>query len=178
LSSAIKEIIFTNELNEEKEQILIKGIRSRGKIAYYALSNGYILSATTRKFLGDKVSKEEYERTTLCIDGIKRTHLQINIVIATAFIPNPEKYPHVDHVNGNKHDNRICNLKWKTCSENNHNKGMDSKNTSGTKGVKLDRGKWCGYITINGKCIKKYFAEKEDAIKYRKELEDKYINKK
>jgi len=173
LNDEIKSLISNN--NDEKEQLSLKCVKSKGKMSYIILSNGKILSLNTKKVLSEKVSKEEYERITLCIDGVKRTHLQINIIIATAFIPNPEKGCQVDHINKNKHDNRVSNLRWTTCSENNHNKGMDPKNTSGIKGVKFDKGKWCGYMTINGKLKSEYFQTKQEANKYRKELEGKYL---
>lgn len=39
-------------------------------------------------------------------------------VIAQAFIPNPEGKRCVNHINGNKTDNRLVNLEWVTYSEN------------------------------------------------------------
>lgn len=50
----------------------------------------------------------------------------------------------IDHINGIKTDNRICNLREATLTENNRNSGISSRNTSGVKGVRWHKGagKW------------------------------------
>jgi hypothetical protein len=59
----------------------------------------------------------------------------------------------VDHKDGNGLNNRIANLRDATHSQNQRNRGAQSNNPSGLKGVswhKRDR-KWRAQITINGK---------------------------
>ena len=45
--------------------------------------------------------------------------------------PNGE----VDHINGDRSDNRICNLRLATSSQNNQNRRLSSRNKTGIKGV-------------------------------------------
>ncbi|EJM6742893.1 HNH endonuclease [Escherichia coli] len=74
----------------------------------------------------------------------------------------------IDHINGIKTDNRICNLRLATYSQNSMNSKINTLNKSGCKGVtwKKESRKWAAYGKLNGK--KKhlgYFNELEDAKK-------------
>ena len=39
-------------------------------------------------------------------------------LVAQAFLPNPDKKREVNHIDGDKHNNRLDNLEWATTSEN------------------------------------------------------------
>jgi hypothetical protein len=83
----------------------------------------------------------------------------------------------VDHINGNKLDNRKENLRLCTHIENMHNMKIRADNSSGVKGVSLikhhKRDKpWHSYIEINGKRVSKMFETFDEAVAQRKEWEE------
>lgn len=77
----------------------------------------------------------------------------------------------LDHINGSRTDNRLCNLRMATNAENHQNLGLRSTNTSGHTGVTWneERGKWVAQLFVSGKHkTLGYFTNKEAAaIAYR-----------
>lgn len=43
---------------------------------------------------------------------------KVHRLVAQTFIPNPNDYPEVNHINGRKDDNRVSNLEWVTHKQN------------------------------------------------------------
>jgi hypothetical protein len=80
----------------------------------------------------------------------------------------------IDHLNRNKLDNRIQNLRWATSSQNQANRGKFKNSSSTFIGVCFDKAtnKWCSKIQINKKRKNLgYFKTEIEASEFRQ----KYI---
>lgn len=90
-------------------------------------------------------------------DGYVRINIDRNLHLAhrMAWFYVNKVWPEdtLDHINGDRKDNRICNLRVATKGQNNFNKPLTKQNTSGYKGVSLNKqsGKWKAQIQVNGK---------------------------
>ena len=84
----------------------------------------------------------------------------------------------IDHMNGMKSDNRLCNLRLATQKQNSANTGIRSSNKSGFKGVHYHRqsGKWQASICFDGKLqyLGLYDTALEASIVYARELNTKH----
>lgn len=82
----------------------------------------------------------------------------------------------VDHIYHQTNDNRKSQLRLVTKAQNQYNRSISKYNTSGVKGVSWSNkeNKWRAYITIDLHRIEKRFDTFEEAVEYRKYLEEKY----
>lgn len=116
----------------------------------------------------------------LTTNGYLYTYINRKQTMMHRIITNCPSHLFVDHINGNKIDNRKCNLRIVSKMQNCHNQRVRNTNTSGYKGVhKVRSGSWHARVTYNGK---RYSAgrhkRKEDAAlaynKLAKELYGEY----
>ena len=90
-------------------------------------------------------------------------------------ILNASKDEYVDHINHNPLDNRKCNLRICTCSQNGAN---NKQSQSIYRGIHYDNrsNKWFAVVVVCGKNIySNYYSSLDDAIAARRKLEDKYF---
>ena len=90
--------------------------------------------------------------------------------MAQEFIPNPQNLPCVDHIDSDRTNNAITNLRFCTSSQNQHNRHKQKKQTSSIyKGVYFHKPsqKWLAHIGVNGDAQKHLglFENEDDAGK-------------
>lgn len=76
-----------------------------------------------------------YSTVILCGE-YKPITCYIHRLVAKAFIPNPANKQTVNHINGDKSDNRVENLEWATQKENIHHALRTGLSDSGIKPIK------------------------------------------
>lgn len=84
---------------------------------YLISSKGKVKSLRTNKVLRESQTGSGYNHVTLCVNKIKKSYMTHRLV-AQAFIPNPNKYPEINHKDENKLNNCVENLEWCTKSYN------------------------------------------------------------
>lgn len=119
-------------------------------------------------FIDDK----GYRATT--IDSVKTKVHRVVWEMHNGKIPNGMM---IDHINHNRIDNRIDNLRVVRCIDNKRNSTMQSNNTTGITGVYWCKTykKWKAAIGVNGKQVSLgYFDNFNDAVNRRKKAEKLY----
>ena len=121
-----------------------------------------------KKYAWHENNREHYAETTNGKTGKKKKFHHLILPYKEGFV--------TDHINRNRLDNRRINLRYATHRANNLNKCMVKNNTSGVTGIyRKPNGKWQAVIFEYNRHISLgYYWNKEDAIKARKEAEEKY----
>ncbi len=153
----------------------------------YEVSNtGKLRNKSSNKFIVGKNDKDGYIEVSLRHKegdvNSKRRFFRLHRLVATAFIPNPNNKPLVDHKDGNKANNNVDNLRWASFVENTYNSKKISKDTkTNVKGITLEHGKYRARIRVNGKSLSLgSFKTLDEAIIARyekaKEIQKEFIN--
>ena len=113
--------------------------------------------------------RRDYKVVKLCNKGVEKTY-QVHRLVALAFIPILEGKNCVDHINRNKHDNNVSNLRWVNHSENGLNRERRICETGEQYITARKRSKKSNY-RVNLPFLKSYrdCATLEEAIKWRNE---------
>ena len=133
---------------------------------YKIYEDGRIWSYITNKFRKPHLDRGYYQ-ISLTKDK-KENFFRLHRLLALNFIDNPNNKPDVDHIDRNKQNNDLANLRWVTHQENMENKGVHKNNTLGEKHIHQTKdGRYRLEINRKGINKKKRFKTLEDAIDYR-----------
>lgn len=78
---------------------------------YEVDENGVVYSVRQNRPLTPVKLPIGYYYVHLC-NGKNTKSARLHRIVANAFIPNPENKPQVNHINGDKSDNKVVNLEW------------------------------------------------------------------
>lgn len=86
---------------------------------YQITTEGRVIHKSTQTLVKHSNCKNQYSKLSLVssIDG-RTVYPQVHKLVARTFLPNPEKKPFINHIDGNKHNPRLENLEWCTPKEN------------------------------------------------------------
>ena len=86
----------------------------------YEISNyGRMVNIKTGNLLKTQANKKGYQVVRVTINRVKRT-FRIHRLVAQYFVSNPDNKTQVNHIDGNKNNNRYDNLEWCSNAENAH----------------------------------------------------------
>lgn len=126
----------------------------------YAVSNlGNVKSLNYRhtgkeKILSPFKTWKGYLRVNLCRNGKRKNYAVHRLVLSTFNPVDDSESLQVNHIDEDKSNNRLENLEWMTCKENNnygtHNDRVAEKTTNGKLSIPLVQ------LTIEGRYIRSY----------------------
>ena len=84
---------------------------------YQVSKSGLVRNKKTKSIIKPFVNNNGYLRVNLYKGGIGYKKL-VHVIVAEAFIDNPLNFNEIDHINNNRKDNKVSNLKYITHSDN------------------------------------------------------------
>ena len=92
------------------------------KYENYEVSNfGNVRNITNGNILEGFIQKDNYKMYCLSKNNKTKAFI-VHVLVAKAFIPNPENKPTVNHKDHNRLNNNVDNLEWATHKEQNDHK--------------------------------------------------------
>ena len=87
--------------------------------SYSVTPDGRVYTHKNRKgWITGNTDKLGYKRLNATDDAGKRSNLYIHRAVAMTYLSNPNKKPHVNHIDNNPSNNHVDNLEWCTHAEN------------------------------------------------------------
>ena len=131
---------------------------------YSVSSFGNVRNDKTGQILKGSIDSNGYLRVSLYKEKKQYTK-KIHTLVGGVFLENPENKYSIDHVNQNKIDNNVSNLRYATKIEQGRNRKKWDNCSSKYKGVCLHKssGKWSASIKLNKSIHLGLFKTEEEA---------------
>lgn len=137
----------------------------QGHPQYLVYRDGRVWSKKRNIFIKQHINTYGYY-----VVSIDYKTISIHRLLGIHFISNHQNKPCIDHIDRNRLNNNLTNLRWVSYHENSSNRGGQSTNTSGHKHihfVKSRKSGWKFQKKTDGRGHSRYFATKRDAICYK-----------
>lgn len=106
-------------------------------------------NAWNSRFAGKEALSSAHNTGYFCGGILGKVFLAHRVAWAVYYGEWPRE--EIDHINGDRKDNRISNLREASRLENSRNAARRSDNSSGLKGVGVHKGQWRARMRIDGK---------------------------
>ena len=137
---------------------------------YIIFKTGKIFSLKNNKFMKSWLDKRGYRNIGLSKNHQRKTY-KLHRLIMLHFVPNPDNLPQVDHINRNRDDNRLINLRWVDYSTNQQNTIVRKNNKLGIKNINKNGVGYEYKKMIRGTRHYKWVKTLQEAIDYKTEYE-------
>lgn len=124
------------------------------KTNYSINEQGEIINNISKKILKQRL-QQGYKHVGLHINKESKS-FRVHRLVAQTFIPNPNNYPYVNHIDGNRQNNNISNLEWCTPSQNSLHSAKNNNKRFFRKRVKQ--------YNMNGDFMLEYNSIKEASL--------------
>ncbi len=134
-----------------------------GYTNYMVSDQGFVMNKKTLRILQASTHTRGYHQVGLYDDKVRKFHL-IHVLVANNHIDNPNGYKCVDHIDHDKTNNCVTNLRWCSSSQNSMNRSKQANATSNYKGVSWHKQsqKWCAQISVD--CKRKHIGLFESEV--------------
>ena len=141
----------------------INGYEGRYQISDLGRVRSFAHDKINGRLLSMRANKQGYYYVSLAKHCVMKS-FKIHRLVAKAFIPNPNNYLCVDHIDRDKSNNKPDNLRWCTLSDNQHNENtLRHRQENSPRGSRHVKSQAVEQRTLDGQLIRTYGSINEAA---------------